>query len=246
MKNILISLTVFNKDPASLQIYRFVNSSEHNFNFEFLITDNSQKPIFFQNHDNNLHYYHHGHNGGTRQAILNTIDFIQGRNEFDFVIFLDQDTQSDFVIEYLNRALRNVDMPQVYVPIVKNQHDDVISPCWINSFGTIKGNIKNYETAILSGLLLSRDHLLQVGYIPKVFWLDYLDHFLFKTFLPIPCLVSVTVNHNLSVSDISKVSTKRLLNIYFSELAFYWHCMPDKLHIGLTKFIFKIVRLGFR
>ena len=197
MKKILISLTVFNKDIRNLPIFELVNSGSINESIEILITDNSYKPSTIPNLIPNTHYKFSGYNAGTRQAILNTVSFLRERDQFNYVLFLDQDTQVDFLTDFLLEASQCYDTPMVFVPEVHDQNGDIVSPCAVNYFGGMRGCKDNYDTAILSGALIPTAFLCEIKHIPRIFWLDYLDHFLFFNYFPKPKLLSTIVEHNL-------------------------------------------------
>ena len=243
MKNILISLTVFNKDIGGLPLIELVNSNAFDQYVEILITDNSDKPWINSNLGGKIKYEFSGFNGGTRQAVLNTKSYLIKYNKFDYVLFLDQDTQVDFLTDFLHQASQFDGTHMVFVPEIRDQNDNIVSPCSVNYFGGMNGSKDNYDTAILSGALASAEVVRGIEYIPKIFWLDYLDHYLFFNHFPKPKLLSFIVKHNLSVSTRILVSKKRLMNIYFSELAFYWYSLPKKMLFGIIKFIFNFCRL---
>lgn len=247
MQSVLISVTVFNEDINSLPICEILTTNDFGFNIAILVTDNSRNPQkICKKYTHKLHYYHTGTNGGTRQAILNTQKFLYFHNNWDYVIFLDQDTSINFLKKYFELALNQCEKPAVFVPIVQDQRGEIISPCVIDRWGFISGSDVNYDTAILSGLLIHTTFINKIDYIPKVFWLDYLDHYLFKTKFPKPILMCLVMRHHLSVSNPEQVKLKRLFNIYCSELAFYLYCMPNKLYVGLFKFVLNMVRLTVR
>lgn len=220
-----------------------VNSNAFDQYVEILITDNSDKPSINTNLSGQIHYEFSGCNGGTRQAVLNTKSYLIKYNKFDYVLFLDQDTQVDFLTDFLHQALQYDGTHLVFVPEIYDQNDDIVSPCIVNYFGGMNGSKDNYHTAILSGALASAEVVRGIKSIPKIFWLDYLDHYLFFNHFPKPKLLPFIVKHNLSVSTRKLVSKKRLMNIYLAELAFYWYSLPKKILFGIIKFIFNFGRL---
>ena len=98
-----------------------------------------------------------------------------------------------------------------------------VRPAPLPSDGTAIGG---QPTAIASGALLRVEALRAIGPAPSVFWLDYLDHWMFRrlqqrggALVPIDC----ELRHALSVASSDPPSVARYENVLRAERAFVGH-----------------------
>jgi len=181
-----------------------------------------------------LVYRHDPSNGGTRAAYASAAARASACGA-DWVLFLDQDTEppADFP-ERIGRALRDAAgrgvPPAALVPRVV--HDArLVSPARITASGAVRPaplpeagtRGAGAPTAISSGALLRTDVLTAILPAPADFWLDYLDHWLFRslhergcTIAPIDC----ELRHSLSVASGEPLSPARFANVLRAERAF--------------------------
>ena len=170
MKKILIALTLFKKDIASLLIASEYHNVIHQHRdwclIDLLVVDNSPTETNIKYCPSFIKYYYPcPTNLGTRGLIL--YSSLVSTN-YDAVMFLDQDTDVKFISKYL-LTLKECSWESVYVPIVRDsQSKSLISPCrrkWWGSF--IFDNISP-SSAILSGSFIPSYFLIQIKNVERV------------------------------------------------------------------------------
>lgn len=176
-------------------------------------------------------------NGGLLTAY--NYAFSQARSKgCHWVLLLDQDTDlpANFVVTvHENLALMQSKTDVVaIIPIVK-AGDRQVSPMLPRlgretSYALRNVVESNWLTAINSGTCLRVDFIEGVGGFCKDFWLDYLDHWLFKTINSSRKCVYVTdvvLQHDLSVANMnSGLSVQRYKNVLLAERRFTNNYLP--------------------
>jgi len=182
-------------------------------------------------------FRHDPSNGGTRAAYACAAANAADRGA-QWVLFLDQDTvlPADFP-ERIGCAVRAASArntpPAALVPRVVH-NDRLVSPARITASGAVRPaplsqtdvdgpDGPGRPTAIASGALVRTAELSAVLPAPVEFWLDYLDHWLFRrllerggTIAPIDC----ELRHSLSVASSAPLSAARFTNVLRAERAF--------------------------
>lgn len=242
--NILISITVFNKDISSIDLIKqfpLICKSVDNYSFGLLIFDNSfirQNSSFLKKYPSNYVYYEwNGMNEGIRGSILHSQKILNLDNEMSWsgVLFLDQDTCTKEIMKFITKI--DDDPNQISVPKIFDQHGNICSPCSINSYGFVKPDLLAPNSAIFSFSYFPLSIINNI-FVPRYFWLDYLDHYLFiKNDLKIS-VINFCVSHNLSISDSCNLNLFRMSNIIKSEFYFLLFCRP----LGLFFLPFKVIK----
>jgi GT2 family glycosyltransferase len=216
-----------------------INNQYHE-DIELIMYDNS--PV---RHDFNplnvegihISYHHDPRNLGIAAA-YNFAWSLAKKNESTWLLLLDHDTE--LTAGYFNSVFNNLDMPKEVVAVVPkiNSENTMISPVFSDSHRPLKedrpspGLQVKPVMAINSGTLITVDFLNEINGFNKDFSLDYLDHWLFfeiyhkgrKVWL-----MDVTLEHELSVMDYSRVSLQRYKSILNSERKFYHHYKKELL-----------------
>jgi hypothetical protein len=178
-------------------------------------------------------YIHDPANGGTAAAYTKAIE-VANRSAIQWLLLLDQDTiLTDSYMQAMRAQLQKLAMhpPAAIVPWVV--HDGaVISPARIRPWGSI-APLERKEipigqmeplTAIASGCVLHVPTVVKIMPIPRDFWLDYVDHWIFSQFkargLPV-VVVETALEHDLSVRAPRSIGARRLKSILDGELAFH-------------------------
>ncbi len=174
-------------------------------------------------------YEHHPENGGTRAAFLRALDAAR-HLKCRWLLLLDQD--SEIPTDYLSTVLEIArgENPAAIVPIAMDG-DRLLSPCVVGNIRGIRARIPTASwprcprgSAIASGALVSVPHCILLPEPPRVFWLDFLDHWLFRAISLAGgniVFASVTIGHRLSVVERQSMCAWRLVNIHAAEAAFY-------------------------
>lgn len=174
-------------------------------------------------------YLHDAANGGTRAAFMQAAALARQQG-CQWVLLLDHDTRLPVtLLEVMERAIRQSPAtPAAVVPRV-NHGEQPISPALISDFGIIRAIPLDRSpphgrrvTAVASGSLLNLAALEALGPIPTRLWLDGVDHWIF-TGLHSRCgtvrVAEATLQHDLSVLNLSAMPTWRLLSVLASERA---------------------------
>jgi hypothetical protein len=194
-----------------------------------LIYDNSPEPVIgdFQD-DAQLTYIHDQSNGGTRSALLKGIEIALLKNA-NWLLMVDHDT---LLPSNLLNIASDVCSQMLYVPYAAlvpkvSQNGSLISPASISSAGMfypIKNEVSLEQaeiiTAIASGTFFSVASLNKIGYIPDVFWLDGLDHWIFCKFHQSNesvAILNCMLDHELSLNNINNMPDWRIINFIKSQ-----------------------------
>jgi glycosyltransferase involved in cell wall biosynthesis len=151
-------------------------------------------------------------------------------NGSKWLLLLDHDTE--LTISYVDQILNLPEFPSEVAAIVPKiiSENKIISPVYSHSLRPLqeKRPLKGLQElpvmAINSGSIISMNFLNEVEGFNEKFPLDYLDHWLFYEIYA-TCrkvwLLDVTLEHELSVMDYSRVSLQRYQSILDSEIYFY-------------------------
>jgi glycosyltransferase involved in cell wall biosynthesis len=173
-------------------------------------------------------YVHDAENGGVSKAYNHALDTAR-QGGYEWLLLLDQDSElpQDFIEKCLSdlrlhqgkRSLAAI-VPTVYCG------SKLISPCKAGLGGKVYPIVNSLQepsceiTAINSGALVRVAFLDSIGGFNNEFWLDMLDHWLFRM---IYCkkksvvIGSNTVQHDLSIHNYSTLSLTRYKNIINAE-----------------------------
>ena len=175
-----------------------------------------------------VRYHSDPGNGGTLAAYGAALQLAR---ELDcgWLLLMDQDTA--LPLNYLAQAAhaRNAagqPIPAALLPGLSHG-DHPVSPAVITANGSVRAGRKGDEgivTALSSGLIVQVAALEQVLPAPAVFWLDYLDHWIFLGFHRLAlrtARIEVMLEHELSVQTPAQLSSQRLASILAAERRFY-------------------------
>lgn len=200
-----------------------------------IVYDNSPNPMAMPLHfDERIDYKHNPGNGGTRCAY----DFALAeavKRGYEWVLLLDDDTHLPFnflsvVSNSCNLELLNE--LDVFLPRVDISNKQ-ISPSYISNFGSIvqvahtlrtsnKLPIKGI-TGIASGSIIRTSALVEIPQLPSMLWLDFVDHWIFHQLnlrMAKYLIIDITLQHKLSILNMSEVSRERLFSILDGESVF--------------------------
>lgn len=197
-----------------------------------LVYDNSPEPMGRPASMHNCDYVHDATNGGTRAAYARALELAQGAG-LSWVILLDHDTtlSAEYCSELDRILARPLDRSVgLLFPRVVGAAG-VISPAVINRWGTIIPFDKPAQTlgpdetwtAVASGSTIRIEALAAVGEMPATLWLDYVDHWLFRSVQKLGYRVeflSATLRHELSIRSETPPDSERLRNIMRAERSF--------------------------
>lgn len=178
-----------------------------------------------------IHYFHDNSNGGTRAAYMRG-HALASRLNLHWMILLDHDTT--LTTEYLSELNSRLAQPMdpavgLLLPRVVGG-GAVLSPARLSPWGTISP-LESFQdllgaanvTALASGAVIRVEAMSAVGEIPHEFWLDYLDHWLFREVQHRGYRVELmhsTLLHELSIMGRISPDPRRLRNILRAERAF--------------------------
>ena len=179
-----------------------------------------------------VRYEAFGANLGLAAAYNRALDMAQEQG-FPWLLLLDQDTvlPKDFLVlllEELRRYESNSEVVAV-VPIVRSG-GVVVSPkrvgfLGLRAFSERPRGIQDVEIAsINSGTAIRCDFARSIGGFSRAYWLDYLDHWLFRQIYAAGKKVAVSncgLEHSLSVQDYRRnINLTRYRSILAGESAF--------------------------
>lgn len=213
-------------------------SNRNSENVNIIIYDNSpEKQEFSPDHYKGirLSYFHDSRNKGVTTA-YNYAYSLAVENESEWLLLLDHDTEltSEYVEQIMSIELKDLNIAAV-VPKI-NSANQMISPVYSNSLRPLQGKKPNVGIqkdpvmAINSGSLVRVLFLNEIRGFNEEFPLDYLDHWLFHEIYMRGYqvwLLNVSLEHELSVMDYSRVSLKRYQSILESENKYYRYYQPD-------------------
>jgi GT2 family glycosyltransferase len=201
-------------------------------NIELILYDNSPEqhsfnPLEFEGV--HISYYHDPRNLGIATA-YNYAWAIAKENGSQWLLLLDHDT--DLTDEYFNQFGLLTGMSNNVVAVVPKIFSEnvMISPVFSNSLRPLqdKRPVAGIQTqpvmAINSGALIRVDFINELNGFNESFPLDFLDHWIFFKIYKnghTAWLLDVTLEHELSVMDYSRVSLNRYQSILNSEITFY-------------------------
>jgi len=185
----------------------------------------------------NISYKHDPRNLGIATAYNFAWSFAK-TNGSEWLVLFDHDTEvtRQYVQQMLEVKEVNRDIAAV-VPIISCE-GTVISPVFSNTLRPLQqdrplaGVQQNPVMAINSGSLIKVSFLNQINGFNENFALDYLDHWIFFEIYSNGFKVKVldvSLEHELSVMDYSRVSVNRYKSIIDSESYFYQHYHKELL-----------------
>ena len=174
-------------------------------------------------------YVHDPRNGGLSRA-YNTAMEVAGAAGSEWLLLLDQDTLIDAnflrtLSVHLPEAAGNPKCAALAPRLLSK--NKIISPArvlwggWLLPVDESSGGPYSREMiALNSGTLLRIAAIREIGGFNPVFWLDYLDHWLFNRLYRAGYFIYVldaTLPHDLSLGNVRGVSTARYKNILLAE-----------------------------
>jgi GT2 family glycosyltransferase len=204
-------------------------------------------------------YRHDPDNGGIAAAYNWALDLAASRRS-RWLLLLDQDSvlPSTFLHATMLQAKKYEEDPEVVaiVPVVRSGGRNV-SPKRVGFFGlrplpeSTSGSQQAEIMAINSGAAVRCDFLRSIGGFNGAYWLDYLDHWLFRQIYAAGKKVAVSecvLEHQLSVQQYrSSITATRYENILNSEAAFVTTYKPKlQLPFYLARLLFRSVRMTAR
>lgn len=179
-----------------------------------------------------VQYESAGRNSGIAAAYNRALDIAQYHG-CPWLLLLDQDTvlPENFLESLMDELKEYEANPEIVavVPIVRSG-GIVVSPkrVWffgLKTFQKTPRGIQNAEIAsINSGTAIRCDFVRSIGGFSRAYWLDYLDHWLFRQIYAAGKKVAVSdciLEHNLSVQDYRRnIDLARYRSILAGESAF--------------------------
>jgi GT2 family glycosyltransferase len=180
-------------------------------------------------------YFHDSRNLGIATAYNYALSAAR-KNGSEWLLLLDHDTEltAEYVEQVINLEEKNSHIAAV-VPKI-NSENQMISPVYSHSLRPLQGEkpvpgIQDKAVmAINSGAIIRMDFLNEIGGFNEDFPLDYLDHWLFHEIYENGYkvrLLDLTLEHELSVMDYSRVSLARYQSILESEIKFFKNYQQD-------------------
>jgi GT2 family glycosyltransferase len=203
-----------------------------------------------------LAYKHDPGNGGVVAAYNWALD-LAGSYGYRWLLLLDQDTvlPPTFLQSTLLQVKQYEENPDVVaiVPLVRSSGFNV-SPKRVGFCGlrplpaSTSGSQEAEIMAINSGAAIRCDFLRAIGGFNPAYWLDYLDHWLFRQVYAAGKTVAVSeciLEHQLSVQvNQNSISTVRYQNILAGEAAFITTYRPKlELPCYLLRLLFRSLRM---
>lgn len=216
-----------------------------------VVYDNSAIPQTVKtNVSSDILYFHDVKNGGVSKAYNYALDVALQRG-CEWLLLLDQDSELplNFIDNCLSDIISLYDKSSI-VAIVPTVYcgSKLISPCkigWGGKMFPISGNgvgvRKDEITAINSGALVKVSFLNYIGGFNNEFWLDMLDHWLFRTIYCNEMCVAIgktKISHELSIQNYSTMSLTRYQNIVTAESRF---CLTNRSIAYKLVFRFRLV-----
>lgn len=234
---ITIVVVVYKENPEESKTFRTLRNTlflkqDLVPNIELILYDNSPDQHYFNTLDYDgvhISYFHDPRNLGIATA-YNFAWSIAKENGSQWLLLLDHDTE--LTVEYFNQFGLLTEMSNDVVAVVPRifSENTMISPVFSNSLRPLqeKRPVAGLQTqpvmAINSGALIRVDFINELNGFNESFPLDFLDHWIFFTLYKkghTAWLLDVTLDHELSVMDYSRVSLKRYQSILNSEINFY-------------------------
>lgn len=216
---------------------RALNESGLAHRFRLLIYDNSPHQSTMPSEISvPFSYIHDPRNGGLSRA-YNTAMEVAEEAGSEWLLLLDQDTLVDAnflrtLSIHLPKAAENRQCAALAPKLLSKSK--IISPArvlwggWVLPVDESSSGFYSREMiALNSGTLLRIATIREIGGFNPVFWLDYLDHWLFNRLYRAGYFIyvlDVALPHDLSLGNIRGVSTARYKNILLAEGEFYRCC----------------------
>lgn len=207
------------------------SSRENTFVLErVVIYDNSLVSKFVPHQGSAFTYIHDPSNGGTAAAYTRAGNIAQEAG-IDWILLLDQDSLLPIgFLEAAISALRRCEQrPAALVPWVFHGHK-AVSPARLTIFGGVapfpyakEKLVYQNLSAISSGSIVNTAALNTILPIPRDFWLDFVDHWIYRQFWLRRSHVIVfdaMLQHELSVLKCELLSPSRIDSILDGEFAF--------------------------
>jgi hypothetical protein len=200
---------------------------------QLLVWDNSPEPVGPPPDDRErFEYMSDRDNGGTRAAYTEACRRAASLG-VPWVLLLDQDTlPPEGFAAAVGRAIADPSNASAAALVPRVQHDGrLVSPAVIlpsgrvvpRHLGAAGGGGADVPTAIASGTLIRTADLQALMPIPPEFWLDFLDHWVFRELhrrgRPIAG-IDCDIAHHLSVKDPASMSELRFRNVLRAERQF--------------------------
>jgi GT2 family glycosyltransferase len=205
---------------------------------ELILYDNSpEKQVLNSSKINeiSISYVHDPRNLGIAAA-YNYAWAAAKENGSDWLLLLDHDTEIS--AQYMEQVINLEEKEETIAAVVPkiNSEGQMISPVYSHSLRPLQGErpVAGLQDkpvmAINSGALIRVRFLNEIGGFNEDFPLDYLDHWLFHEIYVRGFkvwLLDVSMEHELSVMDYSRVSLNRYKSILESEIQFYKNYQQD-------------------
>jgi len=256
--NILAVIVLYNtklEDSTTFNTLRTsIETSSLNSQIEIVVYDNSSVSQAVETTLNIL-YVHDAENGGVSKAYNKALGLALQRG-CDWLLLLDQD--SELPLNFIDNCFSDLqlqdDNPAIVaiVPTVVCG-SEWISPCKVGWGGKLypirdhSARLPLYEiTAINSGALVKVAFLDSIGGFNNEYWLDMLDHWLFRTIYCTKMNVAIGNNkvcHDLSIQNYATISFARYKNIITAESRFN---LTDRTFVYKTMFRFRLLMRVFK
>jgi len=206
-----------------------------------------------------VEYESTGHNAGLAVAYNRALEIAQ-LHSCSWLLLLDQDTAlpCDFIGSLLGQIgeYEGDSSVAAIVPMVRSGCI-VVSPKRVGFFGlnalpeSYHGIQETEVTSINSGSVIRCDFVRSIGGFNRSFWLDYLDHWLFRQVYATgrkAAIWKTTIEHNLSVQDYrSNIWIERYRSILAGESTFITTYKPKaQIPFYLLRLLVRWVRLMFQ
>lgn len=233
-RTVLPILVLYKCTLTDSAAYNTLLASSASLNLSLIsVYDNSPlRQVSAEEESHLLAYKHDPANGGVAAAYNWALDIAQS-NGYAWLMLLDQDTTLplDFLQSSLEQVEKYLPKPIIValVPVVRSG-GAVVSPKRV-SFARLRPlvdsstGIQSEEImAINSGTIIRCDFVRSIGGFNRAYWLDYLDHWLFRQVYAAGRKVVVSsciLDHNLTVQDYrNNVTSERYRSILAGEASF--------------------------
>jgi GT2 family glycosyltransferase len=258
------TIVLYQKIPSTSEAFKsFLESRRHSVpriaSLKVLLYDNTPDGETPGPFPEGVQYEAAGRNAGLAAAYNRALEVAQ-LHGCPWLLLLDQDTVLpenflDSLLKQLMEYEANTDVVAV-VPIVRSG-GVVVSPKRVGFFGleafaeTPRG-IQDFEIAsINSGTAIQCAFVRSIGGFSRAYWLDYLDHWLFRQIYAAGKRVAVSnciLEHNLSVQDYRRnIDLTRYRSILAGESAFMTtHKSKMQIPFYLLRLLARSMRLAFQ
>ena len=250
-----VVLVIYNENITKTSSYNsFINCFEkfpyYNTFVNLIIYDNSLEPQYCpKSNIKNVTYFHDKNNSGVCGAYNFALSMANNYSS-KWMLLLDQDTIFDYF--FLQNLLNDISStkPEIVciIPTAYNAEKTIISP-YISKLGgryTPLNFLNDYNKniyAINSGSTIRVNFLNEISGFNKLFWLDQLDHWLFKTISIRNKEIYISKNiiyHNISIFNLKNISLFRYSNMLDAEILF------NKEYTSVKSYMFFKFLLLFR